>query len=225
VLRLALSFLGVVALVTSLAIGLGAYLNYGSVRASYVGLIDARMTRSGEGIAADIETALSLGLPLAGQQTLKGLLAREQASDPLIASIDVLDDTGAVLFSSDPARVGRDARGTGVDEDELPRVIPIVNDFGARVGTVALRADRSAMSRALGEAARAIIGVAILALIAALAVVGLCTLVLLRRLTAEIVALDPESGGADALPSLAEVRRRQDAIALAMDGARLSGSA
>ncbi len=208
-------------MVTSLAIGLGAYLNYGSVRSSYMSLVDARMTRHGEGIASDIETALSLGLPLAGQQTLRGLLAREKASDALIATIDVLDGAGVVLFSSDPSRIGPDADQRQAADDGLVRKVPITNDFGAEVGTVALYADAPTMSRALGEVARSITEVAVLALVAALAVVGACTLFLLRRLQAEIAVIDPGRDGTHAHPTIVEVRRRQDAIALAMNDGRL----
>lgn len=90
-------------------LALGGYLNYGSIRRTYEDMIGERHMSAAARIAEDAETALSFGLPLAGQTTLQPLLAREVESDPMMVSIDVVGPTGGVLFSSDPERAGPNA--------------------------------------------------------------------------------------------------------------------
>lgn len=140
-----------VALLAAAAIALSAFLNYGAVRVSYRDILAQRFTIVTERVGETIEKALSLGLPLAGQDTLTALLPREHRGDPLVSSLDVLSDRGEVLFSSDPGRIGlivpSDEPGTLHYRRDLS------TDYGVGAGAVILRASDAAIEVGLDEVA------------------------------------------------------------------------
>ncbi len=184
--RLAAILLSTVLPVTVAAIAFGAYLCFGSARMSYLGLIDSRLTEIASRIDATAEKSLSLGIPLAGQQTLNGVLARERAADPDLLSIDVADGAGTILFSSMPARVG-----TAFEADPAEarvRRARIDNPFGLDEGDVMVRASQAAIDRNLDSLARDVFTTAAAACAVALVLAVLAILLPLRRLYAH--ALD-----------------------------------
>src|SRR5437588_2762487 len=147
--RLALRTLPVFALIIGFAMALAAYMNFVGVRSAYLDLIHSRMAMIAEDIAKDIATAHELGIRLSEQTALPGVLARQAAADPLMLSIDVISEGGETLFSSDRDRIGKAAdaqRDTAAFRHERR----IVNDFGAPVGTVVVRLDRSAIDAKVG---------------------------------------------------------------------------
>lgn len=155
-----------VALVAAAAIALSAFLNYGAVRVSYKESLAQRFTIVTERVGEIIEKALSLGLPLAGQDTLAALLPREQAGDPLVVSLDVINDRGQVLFSSDPARVGTIVPD---DEPQTPHYRrDIATDFGVGAGAVILRASGKAIDDGLEQVAGELRQTALLTSLAAM---------------------------------------------------------
>src|SRR5437016_3790990 len=105
--RLALRTLPVFALIIGFAMALAAYMNFSGVRSAYLDLIRSRMAMMADDIAKDVAAAHELGIRLAEQTTLPGVLARQAAADPLMLSIDVVSEAGETLFSSDRARLGR----------------------------------------------------------------------------------------------------------------------
>ncbi|MGX1308547.1 hypothetical protein AB7M35_003305 [Amorphus suaedae] len=163
-----LAFVLMVALtpVVLAAVALGAYLNYGSIRQSYLDMVGSRLETVARRIGSDAEAALSIGIPLAGQATLPRLLQREREADPILLSIDVTDTSGAILYSSDPERVGkRETADSAVSED---RFAEIENAFATSAGTVAVRASRAALNQELDTLAESIQRTALIAMVAAL---------------------------------------------------------
>lgn len=164
-----LAFVLMVALtpVVLAAVALGAYLNYGSIRQSYLDMVGARLETVARRISADAEAALSIGIPLAGQETLPRVLQREREADSILLSIDVTDTLGVVLYSSDPGRVGTtEAVDPALSED---RTAEIQNAFDTSAGTVVVRASRAVLNQELDTLADGIRRTALFAMLAALA--------------------------------------------------------
>ncbi len=175
--RLSLVLIFAIAAVVAAALALGAYLNYGSVRAAYLGQVESRLLAIGKGIVDDIETSISFGIPIAGQETLDPLLARERAADPVLFAIDVMDREGEILHSSDPARVGQVL--PLLDAGELQVDLAIINSFGSEAGSVRFIADTSILEHNLDSTASTVRAAAIYALIGAMALALLAVLIML----------------------------------------------
>ncbi len=211
--RLSLVLLFAIAAVVAAALALGAYLNYGSVKAAYLTQVDSRLKAIGTGIVDDIEISISFGIPLAGQETLEPLLKRELGIDPTIAAIDVLGSDGIILHSSDPARVGDNL--PMLDDQSLRLEIPVLNDFGGEAGSVRIIANQDALDANLDGTAIEVRNAAIYALLGALALAVAALALLLsgaQRRAQEVNHLagaDEETGASWAF---LEVDRAQRAI-------------
>ncbi|CAH1653180.1 hypothetical protein [Chelatococcus asaccharovorans] len=144
--RLSLRTLPLFAIIIGLAMALAAFMTASGVSTAYRDLIRSRMAMVAQDIADDINNALALGLRLSEQITLPAVLARQAAADPLTLSIDVSGVDGTVLFSSDPARAGHPDRRAD-DRQAFRYDQPLVNDFGAPIGNVAIRFDDAAVTR------------------------------------------------------------------------------
>ena len=216
--RLSLVLLFSIAAVVAAALALGAYLNYGSVRAAYFGQIDSRLKAIGSGIVEDIETGISFGIPLAGQETLGPLLEREKSTDPVLAAIDVLGLDGTIVHSSDARRVGRNL--PLVASDGLRLSLPISNDFGSEAGSLRMVADQSVLEENMEATASAVREAAILALVGALALALLAVLLLLvgaRRNAREAELLAEGGEGHGEGWALSEIEARQAEILQRLD--------
>jgi hypothetical protein len=215
--RLAIILLLTIAPVAVGAIALGAYLNFGSIRIIYLGLVHSRFDQMANRIGSDIEVALSFGLPLAGQDTLTPLLAREQSNDPLLESIDVAGDAGRVLFSSDPERVGGEAGAPDPAIDARSRTI--ANDFGVSVGSVIVRGSNARIQSNLDAVARTVESTAAITAFLAVLVSAIVILLPLRAFYAQAIgaarlAEDRPEGSGDPLGwAINEVETSHTAIA------------
>ncbi len=118
------------AVIAAACVAFGAYFSYATLLNANRAAVEARFAITAQRIAGTAELASSLGISLPAQQTLSDLLRREARIDPAVQSIDVADEHGLVLFSSDPARVGT------VEAGRPPATVvrPIENDIGARIG-------------------------------------------------------------------------------------------
>lgn len=224
--RLAIILLLTIAPVAVGAIALGAYLNFGSIRIIYITLVNSRFDQLASRLGTDIEAALSIGLPLAGQDTLTSLLSREQSNDPLLESIDVAGGDGRVLFSSDPRRIGE--RAATADAQIAARSRIIANDFGVQVGTVVVRGSQARIQRQLDVVAHTVEQAA--AITGALAVL-LCAIVILVPLRAFYTQALEAARLADETPgnaddqfgwAIAEVEAAQATIAARLGSRRES---
>lgn len=145
--KLSLTLLFVLLPLVAASLTLGAYLNYASVRNTYIAMVGDRMTTLARRIAGDAQVALSMGLPLHGQDPLERTLVRERQADRQLASIDIVSAEGEVLFSSDSVRRGiRDRPDPALAER---RSVPIVSAFDTVEGAVLVRVSREALDRGL----------------------------------------------------------------------------
>ncbi|MEW5422384.1 hypothetical protein [Amorphus sp. 3PC139-8] len=219
--RLALVLILALAPVVVAALALGAYLNYGSIRQSYLDMVGSRLDTVARRVASDAETALSLGLPLAGQQTLARLLERERAADSLILSIDVVDPANKILHSSDPDRIGTtETPDASVSEDHS---VAIRNAFETVEGQVVVRASKPGLDRTLAEMARPIWQTAIVAIVVALILSALAVILGLRLLRARVTQTEAAADGLvprGSRAAIVEVDAAHRAIADRLAGSR-----
>jgi len=173
--RLALRTLPLFAVIASIAVALGAYMNFSGVRNAYLELIQSRLGIIAEDIEKDILSAVNLGIPITEQVTLSGVLNRLAATDKSIVGIEVIGPDGATLFASD--------RPTGVTPPktyDLRR--SILNDFGASIGSVVVRYDSNVMARQIDQFADQVAKAAIPAGLCAMLLGGLAALFIIGRL-------------------------------------------
>ncbi|MEM8551736.1 MAG: hypothetical protein AAGF45_05100 [Pseudomonadota bacterium] len=145
---LSLSLLAVLLPLLAAALLLAAYLNYASVRTTYLSLVSDRLDASARRVAADAQTALSLGLPLAGQSALIRAAEREVAADAVVGRVDVVGQDGIILFSSAPSAVGEPTQAftlLGFVE------APVVSPFGTLDGVVTASADGAFVAATLHD--------------------------------------------------------------------------
>ena len=148
-----------------------------------------------------IETQMDLGLALGDLQEVTEELEEYLQTDAQILSIEVFDETGIVLFSTDPSFIGdlvteewlfiwRNNRDQPVWSSQQydARVVgvPLQDNLGRDVGSLALRYSRGFFDNSVAEqAARLlIIGASVVLLITPFSILG--AMVLLRRLRGEL---------------------------------------
>ena len=95
----------IVALVVSFfAVGMAAFLNYFKYKSTIAGIVKSRVLVIGRNIENSVQASLSVGMQFMELGTMNALLQREKASDRLIRGIDVFDQTGQILNSTERAR-------------------------------------------------------------------------------------------------------------------------
>ncbi|MEM0908454.1 MAG: hypothetical protein AAGJ94_13885 [Pseudomonadota bacterium] len=200
------------------AIALGAYLAFASVRTNYVGLISDRLETVSRRIAADAQTALSLGLPLASQPTLLRNLTREKEADASLAVIDVVGATGTTLYSTDPQRVGQAFEAP--QDDTIVGDAAIISEFGTVEGAIITTASRQKMNNALAGLARQVFWEALVVIgAAALGVVGLVWLTVRamnQRLTTQADTQRGVRVPAESVETLNAIDAAHDGVARAL---------
>jgi hypothetical protein len=85
----------------------GGILNYFKYKSTIGGIVKSRVLVIGRSIENSVQASLSLGMQFTELTTLPALMEREKAADRLIRGIDVFDDTGQVIYSTESSRVGQ----------------------------------------------------------------------------------------------------------------------
>ena len=158
-------------------------------------IVEARVLAAGRELARSVERAQGLGLYLAELDTLPALLERHREVDPLIGSIDVFDEAGHVIASSDASRTGATVpeavRAVADRAGETPwsalldgeRVagVTLRTGFGLVIGHVGLRYAEDELRQAMAAADRRLLPAAGLAFGLAAAVSVVLVALLERR--------------------------------------------
>ncbi|OYQ19679.1 hypothetical protein [Elstera cyanobacteriorum] len=163
-------------------------LNRSLVGKTYDSIAETRFLFVSQSLKTALELNIGLGFPLAELRVSQDLIEREKADDDQILAIEVLDDTGRSLFSTDRGTVGEDApadwlqalqvssgqRWTVTERDAIVIGVPIVNDFERTVGYVALQYSKAYFDQKLTDFTESLLGwgTAILAGLAALLALG-----------------------------------------------------
>ncbi len=202
-------FIGVALLVRLFATGMATFLNYYKYKATLGQLVQTRLLVIGYGIENSIQSSLGLGLAFDDLNTLPAMMAREKQSDRLITGIDVFETGGKVLYSTDPARVGKPAAREWIsaagsvkgrewslaEPTELVAGIALKNNFDLTVGYLAMRYTRDYVDQNVGEMAKRLILIGAIVFACALAAAAGILSFLLRRYERDMKAIEDRIAG------------------------------
>ncbi len=163
-----ISIILIIVLVFSLILNL--LLNFFNFEKTYGDLVSSRFYVAGKDIKNTIEYQLNLGLALPEMKNIQVFAEEQKKKDAAIAEVEVCDEKGRILFGTDSGRLGKtespsliaamrkhdhvskskkteERTSTVVLGDRAYIILPIVNSFGLRVGSVALAYPRTIISR------------------------------------------------------------------------------
>jgi hypothetical protein len=197
-------FITVALVVSFFAVGMAAFLNYFKYKSTIGGIVKSRVLVVGRSIENSIQASLALGLQFTELATLPSQMEREKASDKLIQGIDVFDDTGQIIYSTDSPRVGqrvqrswteaaarsKTTEWTGEGVDDYVAGISLKNNFDLTVGYLALRYSRDYVDRAASAAARQITLAALGAFAGIALIAPLALIVVIRRFERDLQTLE-----------------------------------
>ena len=182
---------GVAVLVCGFAVGMAGLLNYFKYRSTATTIVKERLLVTGRSIDNSIQSSLALGLQFADIGTLPGTMQRERATDDQILSIDIFDNDGRMLYSTDSLRMDRpvpthwvDAAHKDTDDgwftehhDESAAGMKIENNFGLTMGHLVLRYSNERVEESIHAVGRQLaLGTLLMFLVSS----GLSSLALLR---------------------------------------------
>ncbi len=169
-----------IVLISSLALGLTAFLNLGKFDRTLTELESSRTRFVVSDIHANLETGLGLGLPLKGLANAQEVIDFEARKDPSILSISIYDETGTVVFHTGQAlgsatvpkswnspMHGKGTKHWQVSEgDEHVIGASLTSVIGAPVGGLALRYSQRAHNTIVGSVASALMQSSIIGIVA-----------------------------------------------------------
>lgn len=174
--RLNLALLTVIFVVIGGVIGLERSL----LDRAYGRLVESRFLFVSNSLKSALEVNAGLGFPLHEVRQAQELIEREKAEDRQILAVEVLDQQGRSLFSTDRGTIGEDPPAAwqealqaaggrqwrSVDRDANIIGVPITNDFDQTIGYVALSYSASYFDRQFDAVAEKLLwsGLAVLAL-------------------------------------------------------------
>ena len=198
--------------VCGFAVGMAGLLNYFKYRSTASRVVTERLIVTGKAIENSIQSAIGLGLQFSEISTLQSTLERERSTDALIVGIDVFDNQGNPLYSTDSLRATKRApeawlkatqkagNGSWNAEDGFDAAtgMTLKDNFEQAIGILAIRYSGDQVRQAAYGVGREIAVTSALtflisSLIAAAAVVRI-TARLTRDMNAVEVALTAASG-------------------------------
>ena len=195
----------IVALVVSFfAVGMAAFLNYFKYKSTIAGIVKSRVLVIGRNIENSVQASLSVGMQFMELGTMSALLQREKASDRLIRGIDVFDQTGQILYSTERARVGEKVANTWTEAaarskttewgteaaDEYVAGISLKNNFDLTVGFLGMRYSAEEVERAAKVAGREILLASVFSFLGITLIAPLALIVVIRRFERDLRALE-----------------------------------
>ncbi len=196
-------FIMVALVVSAFAVGMAAFLNYFKYKSTISNIVKSRVLVVGRGIENGVQASLQLGMQFNELTQLPQAMAREKSADRLVRGIDVFDNVGLILYSTDRARVGsrvpsawlaagqRAKNEWASDETEdLVAGISLKNAFDLNVGYLALRYSREEVDRAAAAAGREILLAALGAFLAIAIVAPLALILVIRRFERDLRVLE-----------------------------------
>ncbi len=225
-------FILVALVVSFFAIGMAAFLNYFKYKSTFGEIVKERVLVVGRGVENAIQASLGVGLQFSELGTLPPLMQREIGADKLLAGMDVLDPSGQVIYSTDPARLKREAPAgwlaaaqrskntewVSEDGEELVAGISVKNNFDLTVGYLAMRYSRSYIDKAARGVGREIAVASLIAFGVIALVAPLALIVVIRRFERDLKVLEtavthledgsppPQPAGSAFEPAIASLR-------------------
>ncbi len=165
-----IGFASRIAIVLAVILGAGAamtgVLSIHKFERTFADFLTSRFQFVVNDVRQRIETQLDLGLALVSLENITEEMEAYLRSDEQILSIEVFDETGTVLFSTDPSFVGdlvsedwvitwrsnrNKALWSALESDAGVVGVPLRNNLSQDVGSLALRYSREFLDRSVSE--------------------------------------------------------------------------
>ncbi len=163
-------------------------------RRTHTDLLTSRFQFVINDIRSRIETQMDLGLALSTLQDVSEELETYRSNDEMILSIEVFDENGSVLFSTDPSFIGdlvsenwviawranqNSSSWSRLERDAGVVGVPIQNNLNQNVGSLALRYSRDFLDLSFSKQTERLIafGLIVAVFMAIMSLVG-CVLLL-----------------------------------------------
>lgn len=197
-------FIMVALVVSAFAVGMAAFLNYFKYKSTISNIVKSRVLVVGRGIENGVQASLQLGMQFNELTQLPQAMAREKSADRLVRGIDVFDNVGLILYSTDRARVGsrvpsawlssgqrsKNSEWSSDETEDLVAGISLKNAFDLNVGYLALRYGREEVDRAAAAAGREILLAALGAFLAIAIAAPLALILVIRRFERDLRVLE-----------------------------------
>lgn len=196
----------VAVLVCFFAVGMAGLLNYFKYQSTADRIIKERLLVIANSIETSIHSSLSLGLQFSDLGMLPSTMQRERATDDLILGIEIFDTEGKPLYSTDQLRSGRPAPrvwmaaavgSTDTDGDwfvenanESAAGITIKNNFGLKIGYLAVRFSEDRIRQANAAVGRELALSALGVFVVAALLASLALLAVMKQLQRDIAAVE-----------------------------------
>jgi sensor histidine kinase regulating citrate/malate metabolism len=172
------SILVILLLVFGFAIGMASLLNYFKLESTVKKLQRSRMAMVAGEVSDAMQRNLELGAALAESASLQQLIDRDRGADAAIIAIDIFDERGRVLFSTERTRAGLQIPDSWISAASRPVAgawfvaeaqafvtgLAVTNSFNVPVGGVSVRYQRAGLDASLaatrvylGEVAMAVL--------------------------------------------------------------------
>lgn len=198
--------IAVAVLVCFFAVGMAGLLNYFKYRSTSDRIVKERLMVIADSVNSSIHSSLTLGLQFSDLAMLPSTMERERAADDLILGIEVFDTEGKPLYSTDRLRAGRNAPkawfeaaqgSTDSDGDwyvdnasESAVGITIKNNFGLKIGYLAVRFSADNISQANANVAKELALSALGVFGAAALLASLALVAVMKKLQRDIAAVE-----------------------------------
>ena len=153
------------AMLLGFSVGMASLLNYFKFESTVKKLQRDRISLIAEEVKRAADRGNSLGAELATNATIQALIERQLKSDALVMLIEIFDENGKTLFSTDTQRKGSDAPSAWtaaayrlktaewslVEKTSFVTGIVLKNSFDLTLGSVAVRYDRNVLDRSVGD--------------------------------------------------------------------------
>lgn len=204
----------VAVLVCFFAVGMAGLLNYFKYQNTADRIVKERLLVIANSIESSIHSSLSLGLQFSDLSMLPSTMERERATDDLILGIDVFDMEGKPLYSTDSLRAGRNAPKAWIDAavnappdadgdwfvenaTESAAGITIKNNFGLKIGYLAVRFSEDRIRQANAAVGRELALSALGVFVVAAVLASLALVAVMKQLQRDIAAVEATLKSAD----------------------------
>jgi len=199
------------------AVGMAGLLNFFKYRSIAERILQERLVLSGQLVENNIQASLALGMSFSDIGTLPGALERERGTDSMILSIDVFDDEGKLLYSTDRLRLTRPvparwldaARRSGGsdwfvrDGTDSAAANNVKNSFGLTIGHVVVRYSDNEFKATTNAVAGTLALQTLLVFLGAAALASFALLAVLNRLSSQVATVSTALRSGDPLaPSI-----------------------
>ncbi len=190
----------VAVLVCLFASGMAGMLNFFKYRATAERLIVERLVVTGQSIEASIRSSLALGMQFSDLATLPEKMARELRTDDLTKTIEIFDNEGNALYSTDQLRAARGSyskwlaasreaeNGVWVYKDGPDSAVGIAvkNTIGLVIGQLTLRFNEQQVNAPIAAVGKKIALMSLLAFLASATLSSLALVAVMRGITRDM---------------------------------------